>query len=446
MRLQTFKKGIHPAEFKSLCENKSLERLPLPKEVFIPLNQHIGAPCKSIVERNTEVKTGQMIGASSGFVSSTIHASISGKVKAIDNFPNPLGVQGQMIHIISDGNDDWIEKDSSNADWDKLGKDDLLEIILNAGIVGMGGAAFPTHVKLNPPKSKKIDTLIINGCECEPYLTADHRVMLEQDDELILGIRILMKVLGVSRAIIGIENNKPDAIEIMVKSTAAFEGISVMPLKVKYPQGAEKMLIKAVLNRKVPADGLPMDVGVIVNNVGTAIAVAEAVTKRKPLIERVVSITGDGIREPKNVIARIGTPFQDLIDFCSGLVDETVKVIMGGPMMGLTQYSLQVPVVKATSGILCLTDSSVVKDNIYPCILCGTCVNTCPMDLLPTHLAKLSEKEMYETSEDFGILSCCECGSCAFVCPSNIPLVQWIRIGKMRVNELQRKQKEEEIK
>ncbi|MBL7137121.1 MAG: electron transport complex subunit RsxC, partial [Candidatus Marinimicrobia bacterium] len=444
MRLQTFKKGIHPAEFKSLCENKSLERLPLPKEVFIPLNQHIGAPCKSIVERNTEVKTGQMIGASSGFVSSTIHASISGKVKAIDNFPNPLGVQGQMIHIISDGNDDWIEKDSSNADWDKLGKDDLLEIILNAGIVGMGGAAFPTHVKLNPPKSKKIDTLIINGCECEPYLTADHRVMLEQDDELILGIRILMKVLGVSRAIIGIENNKPDAIEIMVKSTAAFEGISVMPLKVKYPQGAEKMLIKAVLNRKVPADGLPMDVGVIVNNVGTAIAVAEAVTKRKPLIERVVSITGDGIREPKNVIARIGTPFQDLIDFCSGLVDETVKVIMGGPMMGLTQYSLQVPVVKATSGILCLTDSSVVKDNIYPCILCGTCVNTCPMDLLPTHLAKLSEKEMYETSEDFGILSCCECGSCAFVCPSNIPLVQWIRIGKMRVNELQRKQKEEE--
>ncbi|MCK4447301.1 MAG: electron transport complex subunit RsxC, partial [Candidatus Marinimicrobia bacterium] len=368
MRLQTFKKGIHPAEFKSLCESKSIEILPLPKEVFIPLNQHIGAPCKSVVERNTEVKTGQMIGASSGFVSSTIHASISGKVKAIDNFPHPLGVQGQMIHIISDGNDDWIEKDSSNANWDKLDKDDLLEIILNAGIVGMGGAAFPTHVKLNPPKSKKIDTLIINGCECEPYLTADHRVMLEQDDELILGIRILMKVLGVSRAIIGIENNKPDAIEIMVKSTAAFEGISVMPLKVKYPQGAEKILIKAVLNRKVPADGLPMDVGVIVNNVGTAIAVAEAVTKRKPLIERVVSITGDGIREPKNVIARIGTPFQYLIDFCGGLVDETVKVIMGGPMMGLTQYSLQVPVVKATSGILCLTEYSVGKDKIYPCI------------------------------------------------------------------------------
>ena len=442
MRLQTFKKGIHPAEFKSLCESKSIEILPLPKEVFIPLNQHIGAPCKSVVERNTEVKTGQMIGASSGFVSSTIHASISGKVKAIDNLPHPIGVQGQMIHIISDGNDDWIEKDSSNANWDKLGKDDLLEIILNAGIVGMGGAAFPTHVKLNPPKSKKIDTLIINGCECEPYLTADHRVMLEQDDELILGIRILMKVLGVSRSIIGIENNKPDAIEIMAKSSSVFEGISVLPLKVKYPQGAEKMLIKAVLSRKVPADGLPMDVGVIVNNVGTAIAVAEAVTKKKPLIERVVSVTGDGLREPKNVIARIGTPFQYLIDFCGGLVDETVKVIMGGPMMGLTQYSLQVPVVKATSGILCLTESSVVKDNIYPCILCGTCVNTCTIDLLPTRLAKLSEKEMYETAEDFGILSCCECGSCAFVCPSNIPLVQWIRIGKMRVNELQRKQKE----
>jgi len=442
MRLQTFKKGVHPEEFKSLSENKSIERLPIPKEVYIPLNQHTGTPCKPIVERNMEVKTGQVIGVSSGFISSTIHASISGKVKAIDNFPHPLGIQGQMIHIISDGNDDWIERDTSIVDWEKLSKDDLLKMILNAGIVGMGGAAFPTHVKLNPPKNKKIDTLIINGCECEPYLTADHRMMLEQDKEAILGIQILMKVLGVSRAIIGVENNKPDAIKIMTKSSAAFEGISVLPLKVKYPQGAEKMLIKAVLDRKVPAGGLPMDVGVVVNNVGTAIAVAEAVTKRKPLIERVVSVTGDGIKEPKNVIARIGTPFQYLIDFCGGLVDDTIKVIMGGPMMGLTQYSLQVPVVKATSGILCLTKFSVVREKVYPCILCGACVNACPMNLLPTQLAKLSEKGMYKMAEDYGILSCYECGSCAFVCPSNIPLVQWIRIGKMRVNELKRKQKE----
>lgn len=439
MKLQTFKKGVHPNEFKELSEHKSLEILPLPKEVFIPLQQHIGSPCKPIVEKGQEVKVGQVIGESSGFVSSTIHATISGKVKAIDTFSHPLGVPGLMVHIIGDGSDEWLETPAPDSGWENLKPAELADVIRDAGIVGMGGAAFPTHVKLHPPKGKIIDTLVINGCECEPYLTADHRMMLEQTDDLILGIRILMKALGVNRAVIGIENNKPDAIDVIRNAVPDDVGISVAALKVKYPQGAEKMLIRAALGREVPTGCLPLDVGVVVNNVGTAIATANAVTRQKPLVERVVTVTGDGIREPKNIVARIGTPFQNLIEFCGGLVDDTVKVIMGGPMMGVAQSSLSVPVVKATSGILCLTNASVTVVKQYPCIQCGNCLQACPMNLIPTRLARLSEVNNYETAEEFGILNCIECGSCAFVCPSRIPLVHWMRIGKLRVNEIKRK-------
>jgi len=441
MKLKTFKKGVHPEEYKSLSEHKKLERLPLPAEVFIPVQQHIGAPCRPLVEKGQTVKTGELIAQSSGFVSSPVHATISGKVKAIDSFPHPLGINGLMIHIVGDGEDEWIETPAENLDWENLATDEIAELVQKAGIVGLGGAAFPTHVKLSPSKDKKIDTFILNGCECEPYLTADHRMMVEQSDEVVLGTRILMKALNVTQGIIGIENNKPDAIEAMEKATASFDNIQVMPLKVKYPQGAEKMLIKAALNRNVPTGGLPLDVGVVVNNVGTAIAVAEAVTKRKPLIERVVSITGDGIKEPKNVIARIGTPFQNLIDFCGGLRGNAVQIIMGGPMMGIAQHTLKVPVIKATSGILCLTNLSVVKPKEYPCIQCGSCVNVCPMNLLPTRLARYVQAENWQMAEDLGILNCVECGSCAYVCPSQIPLVQRIRIGKLRVNEMKRKAK-----
>jgi len=329
MKLKSFKKGIHPQEFKNYTEMKHLERLPLPDEVFIPLQQHIGAPCKPMVEKGQPVKTGELIGRGTGFISSRIHASISGKVKIIDSFPHPLGVNSQMIHIVGDGNDEWIDSAEKSDNWEELSSEEIVELVQEAGIVGMGGAAFPSHVKLSPPKGKKIDTFILNGCECEPYLTADHRMMVEQTDAVILGTRIIMKALGVSRAVIGIESNKPDAIEAVARGVAAYPGIVVAPLKVKYPQGAEKMLIKAVNNREVPTGGLPLDVGVVVNNVGTAIAVAEAITIKKPLIERVVSITGDGIHEPKNVVVRIGTPFQNMIDFCGGLAEETVKVIIG---------------------------------------------------------------------------------------------------------------------
>jgi electron transport complex protein RnfC len=444
MKVKTFSKGTHPESFKWLTEKKKLERLPLPKEVFIPLQQHVGSPCKPIVEKGMEVKTGQIIGESTGFVSSNIHASISGKVKAIDNFTHPLDIPSKMIHITGDGNDDWIKQKNGKKNWDSLDKNEIIDIVKNAGIVGLGGAAFPTHVKINPPKDKKIDTFILNGCECEPYLTADQRLMVEESEKIILGIRILMKALEVSNAIIGIENNKPDAIKIMEKAASEYKGITVIQLKTKYPQGAEKMLIKAILDREVPVGGLPMDVGVVVNNIGTALAVAEAVTEQKPLVERVVTVTGSGIKEPKNLIARIGTPFQNLIDYCGGLVENTTKILMGGPMMGVAQHSLDVPVIKATSGILCMSDSDVIKEKEFPCIQCGTCVNTCPMNLLPTRLAKLSQREKWEDADNFGILSCIECGSCAFVCPSKIPLVQWIRIGKLRVNEMKRKQKIED--
>jgi len=444
MNLRTFKKGVRPSEFKEFTDGKSIEILPLPDEVFIPVQQHIGAPCKPVVEKGMDIKTGQIIATAGGFVSSLIHATISGKVKAIESFPHPLSGQGLMIQIISDGKDEWIntgENVPKVREWEKLSKDEIITDVQNAGIVGMGGAAFPLHVKLSPPKGKTIDTLILNGCECEPFLTADHRMMLEKTDDVILGVRLIMKALGAEKAIIGIEANKPDAIEKITKAIAPFPNITVQPLKVKYPQGAEKMLIKAALNRNVPAGGLPMDVNVVVNNVGTAIAVTDAVMRKRPVIERVVTVTGKGIREPKNVLARIGTPFQNLIDFCGGLTEDAAKVLMGGPMMGVAQHTLAVPVIKATSGIVCLTSESIVDKKEYPCIQCGACIRVCPMDLMPTRLARFAQNCKWDEAEKFGIVNCIECGSCAFVCPSNIPLVQRIRIGKLKVNEIRRKQK-----
>jgi electron transport complex protein RnfC len=440
MKSATFKNGIHPTEFKNYTEHKPLEKLPLPAEVFIPLQQHIGAPCQPIVEKGQSVKTGELIGTNTGFISSQIHASISGTIKTIDTLPHPLGMNSLMIQIVSDGNDEWVELPAKDREWESLTSDKIIEMIEAAGIVGLGGAAFPTHVKLMPPKGKSIDTFILNSCECEPYLTADHRMMLDQTEDVVLGTRILMKALGVKRGIIGIENNKPDAVSKMTKAVRTYANITVVPLQVKYPQGAEKMLIKAVINRTVPTGRLPLVVGVVVNNVGTAIAVAEAVTKRKPLIERVVTVTGDGIREPKNVIARIGTTFKDVLNFCGGLTDDTVKVIMGGPMMGLTQHTLQVPVIKATSGIVCLKDLP-LESKEYPCIQCSKCIEACPMNLMPTRLARFSKVENWQRATELGILNCIECGSCAYVCPAKIPLVQWIKIGKLRVSELQERQK-----
>lgn len=439
LKTPSFRKGIHLEDSKEYTHAKTIEHLPLPSEVFIPLQQHTGAPNLPTVNRGDEVKTGQLIGRSEKFLSSPVHSSVSGKVKTIDTFWHPMGVKVKMIHIERTQDNEW-ELLPTPEDWRESSVENLRKLIWDAGIVGLGGAAFPTHVKLSPPEEKPIDSFIINGCECEPYLTADHRAMVELTEKILTGMSIMMKVLGVDKGYLGIEDNKPDAIETMQgcvrKNNLEY---SVISLQTKYPQGFEKMLIQAILNRKVPAGGLPMDVGVVVNNVGTAIAVAEAVTEGKPLIQRIVTVTGDGIKKPKNVMARIGTPFGHLLNYCGGLRKETVQVFMGGPMTGIAQHDLAVPIVKATNGIICSTESLVRRMEISPCIQCGSCIGACPMNLLPTRLARLAKMKQWEATEDLGISNCMECGSCAFVCPSHIPLVQWIRIGKYRLNEIKSK-------
>ncbi|MFH1852189.1 MAG: electron transport complex subunit RsxC [Candidatus Neomarinimicrobiota bacterium] len=440
MRLPTFKKGVHPNDHKYFTCSKIIEPLPLPENVFIPLQQHIGAPCTATVEPGQAVKTGQVIGSSAAYVSSPVHATVTGTVKDIGVFPHPVGGKVQMIQIQrSAETDDWDLMEPIK-DWPTASAAVLNQRIREAGIVGLGGAAFPTHVKLAPPKEKPIDSFILNGCECEPYLTADHRAMIEYSDRILTGMAIIMQVLGVSNGYIGIEDNKLDAIETM--RAAVIKGgydYKVVSLPVKYPQGAEKMLIQSVLNRQVPTGGLPMDVGTVVNNIGTAIAVADAVLEGKALVERVVTVTGDGLNEPKNVLARIGTPFRDIINYCGGLKSAAAQVFMGGPMMGMSQFNLNVPAVKATSGIVCTAEPGQAADRAQPCIRCGSCVTACPMFLLPTRIARLAEMGKPAAAEELGILNCIECGSCAFVCPAEIPLVQWIRLGKLRVGEMKRK-------
>jgi len=438
--LPTFKKGIHPNDNKALTNKKAIENLPIPDEVFIPLQQHIGVSGNVMVEKDEEVKTGQVIGSSEKFVSAPVHASITGKVKTVDKFLHPLGTKVTMVHIVKTAEEDEWELLKGPEDWHTASADDLRNLIWKAGIVGLGGAAFPTHVKLAPPREKKIDTFILNGVECEPFLTADHRAMLEMGDKILTGMSIIMKILGTETGFIGIENNKPDAIEVMNELVKEkFPSFKVSPLKVKYPQGAEKMLIEAIAKRKVPAGGLPMDVGTVVNNVGTAMAVADAVLEGKPLIERIVTVTGEGVNDPKNLMARIGTHFQILVDACGGLKDTANQVYMGGPMMGFSQTNLDAPIVKATSGIVCRDSAGSKKTTVYPCIQCGNCVSVCPMNLLPTRLSSFSETAKLAEADAFGILNCIECGSCSYVCPSKIPLVQWIRVGKLQVSEAKRK-------
>lgn len=433
MGLATFKGGIHPPDKKTLAANSPITEAKSPKIIVIPLSQHAGAPCKPIVTIGQEVKKGEMIGEPGGFVSAPVHSSVSGKVIAISEFPNAMGRMVNSIVIENDLKEEWTAlKDA--PDYMNLPVEELKEKIKAAGIVGLGGAAFPTAVKLSPPKEKPIDVVIINGAECEPYLTADYRLMIEKPKEIIEGLKILMKVLGVTKGYVGIENNKPDAVSKMSGAAKGEAGIEVMALEVKYPQGAEKMLIKAVAGREVPARGLPMDVGAVVQNVGTALAVYEAARYGKPLIERVVTVTGEGIKEPKNLMARVGTKISELIDECGGFRDDVAKVVAGGPMMGFALSSLDVPVTKGTSGVLVLPEEGVVHAEDYgPCIRCGRCIDICAMGLMPSMLSILSEKGMYEEAKEYNLFDCFECGSCAFVCPSKRPIVQLVRLAKSMV-------------
>ena len=433
MGLATFKGGIHPPDKKALAAGNSIVEAKPPTIIVVPLSQHAGAPCKPLVSVGQEVKKGEMIGEAGGFVSAPVHASVSGKVVAIAEFPNAMGRMVNSIVIENNGKEEWTAL-KDNPDYMSLSAEELKEKVKAAGIVGLGGAAFPTSVKLSPPKEKPISAVLINGAECEPYLTADYRLMLEKPVEIVEGLKILMKVLNVSKGYIGIENNKPDAVKIMTDAAKGAQGIEVIACEVKYPQGAEKMLIKAVVGREVPPRGLPMDVGVVVQNVGTALAVYEAARFGKPLIERVVTVTGDGISQPRNLMARVGAKISDLVAEAGGLKDGAVKIIAGGPMMGFAIASLDIPVTKGTSGILVMSGSEVEhSDEFGPCIRCGRCIEACAMGLQPFMLSILSEIGHYEEAKEYHLFDCFECGSCAYVCPAKRPIVQLVRLAKSMV-------------
>jgi len=441
--LSTFKiGGVHPPENK-LSANKPIEDLPLPESVFIPLSQHIGSPASAIVKKGDRVQTGQLIAESSGFVSANIHSSVSGTVKKVDFSADSSGYPKQGIFIDVEG-DEWVSSIDRSSDLIRdvnIDDREIIKRIQDAGIVGLGGATFPTHVKLIPPKGLKAEILIINGVECEPYLTSDHRLMLEKADEILVGTQLLMKALKVEKAVVGIENNKPDAIKLFSEKLKDYPGTGVVALKVKYPQGGEKQLIKAVTGREVQSGALPVAVGAIVSNVGTAFAVYEAVQKNKPLFERIVTITGRGLSDPSNFRVRIGTPTSLLISKAGGLAGDTGKVISGGPMMGRAVSNLDVPVTKGTSGILILEKEDSLRKEVLNCIRCSRCVEACPMGLEPYLLMTLSGKELFERAEKDKILDCIECGSCSYICPSNRPLLDYIRYGKGKVSQIIRKRK-----
>ncbi len=439
MGFKTFPGGVHPHDSKEYSKNKPVEILPLPLKVVIPLSQHIGASSKPIVKVGDEVLNGQKIAEPGGFVSIPMHASISGKVTGIDKFNHPTGTVSMAIEITGNGQDDRIEL-TDEINYLELPVDEMKNRISEAGICGMGGAGFPTHVKLSPPADKPIDTIILNGVECEPYLTADYRIMMKQPDDIINGLKIFMKIINAKKGIIGIEANKPDAIKLMKFKLKKESNLEVVSLKLKYPQGAEKQLIYAATKRKVPnKGGLPMDVGVIVQNVGTAIAVYEAVRYKKPLIERVITVSGKIVRNPKNIKARIGTFFSDLLEFCDGTTEDIGKIISGGPMMGFAIPSLETPMTKGCSGLLLFNKKEGHKEDESVCLRCGRCVDVCPMDLVPSLIAHNVKHEDWILVEKFGVMDCMKCGSCAYVCPSHIKLIQWIDIGKLKINELQKK-------
>jgi Na+-translocating ferredoxin:NAD+ oxidoreductase subunit C len=434
----TFRGGVHPREDKEATEHKPVEVLPLPARVSIPLSQHTGAPSKAAVEKGSLVKTGTLIGEPAGRISAATHASVSGTVADVADLPHPLtGRRGPTVIIDSDGTDTPDEA-IRERDYSGFTVEQIVETLRVSGVVGMGGAAFPTYFKLTPPKEKPIDTLLINGCECEPFLTADHRLMLEQPAEIVEGVAILAKALGVKNVVIVIEDNKPDAVKTM-SAAAASPGFKVRKLKTKYPQGAEKQLIKATARREVPSGGLPMDVGCVVQNVGTALAVRDALRLNRPLYERVTTVTGPGIRDPKNLRVRIGTPVRTLIDFCGGYATEVGKLIMGGPMMGIAVSSDEVPVLKGTSGVLVLGRAATVFDE-HDCIRCGRCVEVCPMGLAPLRLNNLIRRGQLEAAKDEHVKDCIECGCCAYACPSKIRLVHQIKYAKSEIAARERKQ------
>ena len=434
--------GVHPAENK-LSAASPIKVAAIPKQAVFSMFQHIGAPAVPVVKKGDEVKVGTLLGEAGKGLSVPVFSSVSGKVSKVDAVLDSSGTRRMAVVVDVEG-DEWEESiDRSDKlvtmkDLGNITAEEVVNRIKAAGIVGMGGATFPTGVKLMPPPGTKAEAIIVNAVECEPYLTADHRLMLEKPEQILVGVQLIKHAVNCAKAYIGIEMNKPDAIKLLTdllkEKAAQYPGIEVVPLKVKYPQGGEKQLIDAVIGRQVPAPpAIPINVGAVVQNVGTAFAIYQAVMKNKPLIDRIITVTGKSVKQPSNLLARLGTPFQQLIDECGGLPEDTGKIIGGGPMMGKALLSLDVPMTKGSSGLLLMNDKEARRAEPQPCIRCAKCVSACPMGLEPYLLSKMSAKADWEGAEKNDVVSCIECGSCQFTCPSNRPLLDMIRVGKTTV-------------
>ncbi|MBQ4526534.1 MAG: electron transport complex subunit RsxC [Clostridia bacterium] len=434
MKLFTFKGGQHPHDCKEITQNKRIKDIPPSKIMVYPMSQHIGAPCEPIVKVGDYVSMGQKIGESKAFVSAPIHSTVSGKVVAIEKRPHPNGTNVLSVVIENDFEDKLLETINDNYnDECKLSPKEKIEIIKECGIVGLGGATFPTHIKLSPPPDKQIDCCIINGAECEPYLTSDYRVMIETPIVIFEGLKQIMNILGVNKGYIGIENNKPEAIDIMKKVASNYDGVEICVLKTKYPQGSEKHLIKAITGREVPSGKLPADVGVVVNNIDTCTAIYNAIKTRQPIFTRIITVSGLAVKEPGNYRVRIGTGFDDILNHAQFDAENTVKVLMGGPMMGISQSTLNVPTIKGTSAILALTYDECHLDKEVSCARCGKCVENCPMGLMPVQLNAYSKINDLETLKKYDVLDCIECGVCSFTCPCGNHITQRIKLAKRQI-------------
>lgn len=426
----SFGHGVHPDGNKAQTEQLAIQRVPFTDRYLLPLEQHMGAPSKPVVKVGQRVGRGALIAEPGAFVSTTLHSPVTGWIRAIEPRRNPSGKLALSIAIEADPYATQHLETQSLIDWRILSMDEFIAHVQGAGIVGLGGAAFPTHVKYSLPEGKRITHLVVNGAECEPYLTCDHRLMVERPEALIRGAEIVRQKLAAERTTIGVEINKPDAIDTLRKLIKKNQPVDVVPLRVKYPQGAEKMLIKSLFGIEVPAGALPRDVGINVNNVGTLVAIADYFDTGMPLIERIVTVSGPGVEYPANLIVPLGTPVRNVLRFCGGLKESTREVVMGGPMMGTPLASLDTPVMKGTSGLLAFTESERRQSKEFPCVRCGRCVEACPHFLNPSRLARLSRMGRYEEMKDYFIADCVECGSCTFSCPSGIPIIQLIRVGK----------------